>query len=413
MRLLLVYPFLPYPPDDGGRIGFFNPIKYLSRQHEVAIICLSDGSDDEAGAGELKKFCAEVRTHRRSKPQDLYRILRGTVAWPPGSAAKYWIPKAGHDIRAMAASWKPDLVEFHHLNTAAYTSFVGDVPKILREHNVEYKVWERFSQNASSWAEGVYAKWAAPRVRRYEGKISAQFDRCVVVSEADAAHLKRVSPKARIEVIPSGVDTEYFRPLADCPEEPFSITVTGSYKWRPRQRSLLVLLTDVFPRLKAKLPGATLSIVGKGMPESIERIARDMPGVTVTGRVPDVRPYIAKSALLINYLETGGGIALKVLEAMAMKKPVLSTSLGCEGIAVTHGKEAYIADGPEEFASAAACLLQNSAIRDEIAENGHRAVLGKYSWNSVASRLTACYSMIVEEHRHSRQNSTEGVEISC
>ena len=405
MKILLVFPFLPYPPDDGGRIGFFNPIKYLSREHEVSVVCLTDGNQPESSMNvqKLKGYCAELRTFQRSRWQDPHRLLRGMVGQPPGSAAKYWYPAAGELIRETIRANRPDLVEFHHLNTAIYRNFTGNVPAVLRDHNVEYKVWERFAEHAQGLTEKTYARWSAPRVRSYEAEMCTRFDRCVVVSDADAAHLRAVAPQARIDVIASGVDTEYFCPVPDAPEEPLSMTLTGSFEWRPRQQSLLILLTEIFPRLRARVPEAKLYVIGKGVPEHLHRVAHDIPGVTIVGRVPDVRPYIARSALLIHYLESGGGIALKVLEAMAMRKPVLCNSLGCEGIPARHGTDIFVADGPENFASAAAYLLQNEAVRRAIAENAYRVALEKYSWKRVASQFNCCYGQVLEE-RGARNN---------
>lgn len=395
MRLLLVYPFFPFPPNDGGRIGFFNPIKYLSRAHEVVVFSLASAAED-AAVEELKRFCSHVRIFRRPSGGDVHRLIRGAVAFPPGAGAKYWHPAAGELLRETIARHRPDIVEFHHLNTAVYRRFAGDAPAVLREHNVEYKVWERYAENASGWMEKGYAKWTAPRVRKYEAEAAAQFDRCVVVSHADAVHLREASPKARIEVIASGVDTEYFYPLSD-EEEPWTMTVTGSFGWRPKQQSLLSLLTEVFPRIKASVPEAILCVVGKGVPEYLRQVARGISGVTITGPVPDVRPYIARSALMLNYLECGGGIALKVLEAMAMRKPVLCNSLGCEGIPVTHGQDVFVADGPEEFATAAAWLLRDESARARIAEGGYRRVLEEYSWQVIAGRLGEVYGVLLAE----------------
>jgi glycosyltransferase involved in cell wall biosynthesis len=399
-----VFPFLPYPPDDGGKIGFFNPIKYLSRKNELSVVCMADGNDQESSAEGLRKICSDLRIYERPAWRDSYHLLKGMILRPPGSAAKYWFPVTGQLIREAIAIHKPDIVEFHHLNTAIYRSFAEALPTVLREHNVEYKVWERHADNAKGLAERSYARWTTPRVKRYEAELAARFDRCIVVSDADAAHLRGISPGARVEVIPSGVDTEYFYPFPETEVEPFSITLTGSFEWKPKQESLHVLLKQVFPRIKARLPEARLYVVGKGIPTWLQRIAMETHGVTATGAVPDVRPYITRSALLINYLESGGGIALKVLEAMAMRKPVLCNSLGCEGIPMRHGIDFFLADGPDEFAAAASCLLTDPALRSALAEEGYRRVLEGYSWNVIAGRLEDCYKNIVDEHRGSNRN---------
>lgn len=401
MKLLLVFPFFPYPPTDGGRIGFFNPVKYLSRSHEITVVCLAT-HDEDLDVGELKRYCSEVYIYRYSRNLGSYRLVQGLFSSPPGSAAKYWHPCAGDLIKQAVAAHNPDIVEFHHLNTAVYRRFAGTVPTVLREHNIEYKVWERFARETYGLGNRMYSAWSGPRVKHYEAEICKQFDRCVVVSPADAAHLREVSPAARIEVIPSGVDTEYFLPAPDVPEQPLSITLTGSFAWQPKQRSLKSLLTQVFPKIRTSLPEARLFVVGKGVPKELLETAEAIPGVVVVGPVPDVRPYIARSALMINYLESGGGIALKILEAMAMHKPVLCNSMGCEGIPATHGKEIFVADGADEFAAAAICLLGNEGMRARLAENGYRRVREQYSWNHVASRFLECYETLLGEHQSQR-----------
>ena len=373
-------------------------------------MCLREANDKQEYIEELEKYCVELRTYRRSRWTDPLRLLNGSISMPPGSAAKYWYAGAGQLIQKMIAKHKPQIVEFHHLNTAIYRRFAGGLPTILREHNVEYKVWERFAESAPGWVQRSYVRWTAPRVRQYEAEVATRFDRCVVVSEADASHLRSIAPLACVEVIPSGVDTEYFYPMTEVSEEPFTITLTGSFKWRPRHQSLLILLTKIFPRLRERIPNAKLFVVGSGVPEYLERVARDLPGVTITGTVRDVRPYIARSALLINYLETGGGIALKVLEAMAMRKPVLCNSLACEGIPMTHGEEIFVADGPENFASAAAYLLENESVRAGIAEKGYHLTLDKYSWSRLAAEFTGCYFKILGSHENKRSSAPVSVE---
>jgi glycosyltransferase involved in cell wall biosynthesis len=273
---------------------------------------------------------------------------------------------------------------------------------VLREQNIEYKVWERYAENASGWVRRSSAKWTAARMRRYEAEVASRFDRCVVVSPADAAYLRAASPRARIEVVPFGVDTEYFYPRPEVPEEPFSITLTGHFGWGPKQQSLHALLTKVIPILGAQLPEAKVYIVGSDVPRDLQKLAEGLRGVVVTGPVADVRPYIARSSLLINYMESGGGIAIKVLEAMAMRKPVLCNSLGCEGIPVKPGEDVFVADGPEEFATAAARLLRDESTRTRVAESGYRKILEEYSWQVIAGRLGEVYGALAARREMSR-----------
>jgi len=399
MRLLLISHYFPLPAHDGGRIAFLDSVKYLARAHEVGVVCLV-GFDEEAPISELENYCSFVRVFRCKAHEDSLRLLAGMVLDPPGSLHKYWYRDAGALITETVRTFRPHVVECHSLHTAIYRRFCEGIPTVLRKHNVEYKVWERYAGNASGWAARNYARWTTPRVRRYEAEAASQFDRCIVVSPADAELLRAVSPMARVEVVPFGVDTEYFYPFPEVPEEPGSMTITGHFGWGPKQQSLRDLLTKVFPALRAQYPEAKLYVVGKGVPDNLNNLAGGMRGVVLTGPVADVRPYIARSSLLINYMVSGGGIALKVLEAMAMRKSVLCNLLGCEGIPLMHGRDVLVADGPEGFASAAAYLLRDGAARRRLADQGHRRVLESYSWNVIAKRLQQCYQSVIDERRH-------------
>lgn len=399
MRILFVTHFFPYPPTCGGRIGYYNPIKYLSRQHEIVLVSMV-GEPNPASIEEMKKMCAGVHVFRCPSWRQRTKLLKGMVSQPPGSAAKFFDVRFGKLIKDCVEHYKVDLVELQHLNTAAYLPYVSNVPAILREHNIEYKVWERHAQYAPRASERLYVRWCAGRVRAYEAQIAASFARCVTVSEADANYLNAIAPTARVDTIPSGVDTEYFMP-ADVPEDPCSMVMTGSFDWLPKQHNLRVLLTQIFPAIRSKLPNAKLTLVGSGMPAELRKLGDNTPGVVITGAVADVRDYVRRSALVLNYVESGGGIALKVLEAMAMRKPVLSNRLGCEGIAVQHGRDVFLADGTPEFAETAALLLRDASTRNSIASGGYNLVHTSYSWNRLSGSFEDCYRAVLAEARSS------------
>lgn len=406
MKLLLVFPFVPYPPTDGGRIGFWNPIKYLSRRHDVHVAFLAEEKDREHWAA-LQTQCASVQALFRVRPAGLLPIVRSVVGDPPGSARMFWDPRFAMVLQKTIQEQNIDLVEFHHLHTAAYRDVAGSLPTVLREHNVEHVIWERHARYAPL-VERVGARWLAPRIRGYEADMASKFDRCVVVSQADAVHLKRVSPTARIEMIPSGVDTEYFAPDSEAPEGPdeMKMVYVGAFQWAPRQHNLRVILEQIMPRIRARVPDARLWVVGQGIPAHLERLAAATPGVTLTGAVPDVRPYIRGASLMLNYVESGGGIALKVLEAFAMRKAVLSNSVGCEGIGAEHGRDVFLAEGVDNFAEAAALLLRNPGLRERLSNAGHELVLRTYAWEVLAHQFGVLYDRLKEEKKQQPVSST-------
>ncbi len=392
MKILFVTHMFPYPPDDGGRIGYYNTLKYLSRRHELVLVSLCS-KKDEAGLEAMREFCADVVV-QEDKGWSASRLARGVAGSPPGTASRYFCRRFGQLLRETIVRHKPDLVELQHANTASYLPFCGNgCPVILREHNVEFKVWERQAEYTNGIVKRLGMRILANRVRSFEADIANRFTRCITVSEADERFLRAVSPGARITTIPLGVDTEYFFPVAAA-EKPCSMVITGSFAWKPKQHNLRVLLSDIYPRIRALLPEAKLTVVGKGVTAELLRLAKDQ-GVEVAGAVPDVRPYLASASLVLNYLESGGGIALKVLEAMAMRRPVLSNDLGVEGIALTAGRDAEVANSKEEFAQAAARLLRDPLSRGRLSENGYRFVQRSYAWSEISRRFDSVYEEIL------------------
>lgn len=402
MRILLTFPFFPFPPNDGGRIGFFNPIKYLSRSHEIIVATLTDRKDLQF-IPEIEKYCIAVHVLTRGSLLDRVKLAKSVLGTPPGAAGKYWVRRFGKLIEDCVRRYDIELVEFHHLNTAIYTKYAGTVPGLLREHNVEYKIWERHATYAERPVERIYARLCAARVRAYEAEMAGKFARCITVTPADREHLLSVAPRAKVECIPSGVDTEYFYPAEGVGEEADSLVLTGSFQWKPKQHNLRVLLTDIFPRIQQKIPRAKLYVVGKGVPADLRDLAGKLANVTITGTVSDVRPFVWRSSVVLNYVESGGGIALKVLEAMAMRKAILSNSLGCEGIDVAHGREIFMADSPDDYADAAVTLLEQQSLRQRLAEAAFAKMRERYAWHVIAKQFDALYSTVLAEHGRSKQ----------
>jgi glycosyltransferase involved in cell wall biosynthesis len=354
------------------------------------------GDNESAYIPELKKLCTDVHVFRMPRWRQHAQLVRGIIGSPPGSAAKFFDPRFGRLIEDCIRRYGIDIVELQHLNTAAYFRYTAGVPVILREHNVEYKVWERHAKCTNGILERLYVQSCVARVRDYEARMATRFSRCITVSQADERYLRTVAPSATIETIPSGVDSEYFFPIGR-PEQPFSMVLTGSFEWRPKQHNLRVLLEQILPAIREKVPEATLTIVGVGVPSELRLLGDRIGGVRFTGPVPDVRDYVRSASLVLNYLESGGGIALKVLEAMAMRKAVLSNSLGVEGIQVQHGKDVFIADGVKPFAEAAAYLLRDNALRERLANGGYDTVRRSYCWDYLSARFEDLYSAVIAE----------------
>jgi len=230
-------------------------------------------------------------------------------------------------------------------------------------------------------------------------------DSTLAVSDADRAALARIAPAARVDCLPMGIDTSYFAPSPGVMVDPTAIVMTGSFEWAPKRHNLHVLVTEIFPRIRALVPDAQLTIVGKGLSDAALARLRGQEGVDCVGAVADVRPYIARASVLINYVESGGGIAIKILEAMAMAKPVVANDIAAEGIAAMPGRDLMVASTQGEFAEFVARLLADPALRAHLGRNGRELVVANYSSTTLARKLVAYYEALAASPRLLRTHS--------
>jgi glycosyltransferase involved in cell wall biosynthesis len=278
---------------------------------------------------------------------------------------------------------------------AYYGKFVKEhfgLPTVLREHNVESTIWERYYQGIRNPLVRAYARFQFKKVYKYESEIVADFDRCFMITEKDKERIKRMNPRVKASVIPAGVDFSYFHPI-DVSIEPYSIVSVASMDWLPNVEGIIWFITKMWPIVKQRIPQAKLYIVGKNPPTKIKKLAGE--DIIVTGFVEDVRGYMAKGAVFIVPLRTGGGMRIKILNALAMGKAVVSTSVGCEGIDVEDGRNICIADSEEEFVQGVINLLNNGNKREQLEEEGLRLVKEKYQWERIAEQIEREYEKIL------------------
>jgi sugar transferase (PEP-CTERM/EpsH1 system associated) len=260
-------------------------------------------------------------------------------------------------------------------------------------HNVESEIWRRHAETRSGFVGRFLYGAQYQRMRRYEGRTLARFDGVLAVSDADRETFSRLYPGAirrPVHVVPTGVDTEYFSPSLD--RNPQSavrnseLIFTGSMDWLPNEDAMVFFCRDVLPAIRAEEPDVRLTIVGRTPTPAVKKLAEDA-GVRVTGRVEDVRPYMKEAAVYIVPLRIGGGTRLKIFEAMAMGKAVVSTTVGAEGLPVTNGEHVMIADEPDGFARAVVHLMRDVERRRQIEAAARALVVERYDWSAVAGEL--------------------------
>jgi glycosyltransferase involved in cell wall biosynthesis len=262
-------------------------------------------------------------------------------------------------------------------------------PSVVFTHNVEAEIWRRHYERQTNPVSRVLFRQQWQRMLRFEADTLRRFDVVLAVSDTDRETFQRLYPdalRAPVFTVATGVDTTFFEPRGEAPVQPGRLVFTGSMDWIPNEDAMKHFCQDILPLVRAQEPGATLSIVGRAPTPAVQRLA-EIPGVEVTGRVDDVRDYIAQAAVYIVPIRIGGGTRLKIFEAMGMARAIVSTTVGAEGLPVTDGADVVIADDADAFARAIVTLLRDPARRVQLERAARDLVVTHYDWSAVAGQL--------------------------
>jgi glycosyltransferase involved in cell wall biosynthesis len=403
-RVLFVTPYLPSPPGFGGQRRLEGLISGVAASHEVSVLSLVDAGEDQTEArAATGRYCRRVVTvpsRLRAAGRAYKRALQLGSLLSPWSYER--IVHRGRALEIaldrLLAEAPFDVVHFEFPHMAAYRSKLGEAGRsraafLLDEHNIEYDVVRQTASAGPSWARRLYSAVDWRKVRAEELRAWTQLDGCTVTSARDQERLLSDAPQTRTAVVPNGVDLDLFRPSA-APPEAATLLFFGAIDYHPNTEGLLFFLDEVMPRLRARAPGVRLRIVGRRPPDVICR--RRGPDVEVTGAVADVRPYLERAAVVIVPVRIGGGTRLKILEAMAMGKAVVSTSLGAEGLDALPERDLCLADDAESFAAQIQRLLDEPERARRLGAAARRLVEARYGWAASVARLTAFYDEVLD-----------------
>jgi glycosyltransferase involved in cell wall biosynthesis len=400
MRLLFLTPQLPYPADKGTRIRNLGLLRELAGRHEVGVLSFGDPADC-ASAHELGRICRVLDVLPPPTRPAWRRALAALTDPRPDLARRLEsAPFAAALGRALAERW--DVLQVEGLEMAPYwlaARRAGEAPPTVYDaHNAEWLLQARMGSTDLTNRRligGLYSALQAAKLRRYEGAAVSSADAVAVVSEADAAALDRIGRPRRLAVVPNGVDTARL-PRRSGDGDGRTVLFTGTMDYRPNVDAVAWFVSEVWPRVRASAPSARFRIVGRAATPAVRALAGS-PGVEVTGEVDDVAPYFGDAAVYVAPLRIGGGSRLKLLEACAHGVPIVSTSLGAEGIDLVPGRDALLADEPAPFAGAVVGLLRDQASRRRLADAGRALVESRYDWRAVAPRLEALYRELTVE----------------
>jgi sugar transferase (PEP-CTERM/EpsH1 system associated) len=392
MRILWLKTELLHPVDKGGRIRTYNMLRALKREHHITYLTLDNGRAAPDAVERATEYCHElIRIPFTEAPRRSARFwseLASNLVSPlPYAVAKYRSAGMEAAIRRCVAREEVDVLVCDFLAPSPNVPDGLAVPKVLFQHNVEALIWKRHAEVRTGVLARRYFREQWRRMERCERTECRRYDRVIAVSPEDATLLREQYGLTGVADVPTGVDTEYFTPGGRAMRKPGHLVFTGTMDWLPNEDGIRWFAEDILPRLRQLVPDVTVTVVGRNPPEAIRALAARDAAISVTGTVPDVRPYMEEAAVFVVPLRIGGGTRLKIFEAMAMECPVVSTSIGAEGLPLDDGRHLRLADDAAAFASAVADLLSHPDDARELASAASRLVREQYAWDQVAQRF--------------------------
>jgi glycosyltransferase involved in cell wall biosynthesis len=386
MRILWVKMGGLWPLTSGGRQRSFHMAAELARRHQVTIVTThGPGEDGDRLAVEMP-HCERVVSVPFEQPR------KGSLGFASALIASWfsrypvdlwkWTSPAVREAVAAEVARKPfDVVIADFLTAMPNLKGTRKTPVVMFEHNVEYLIWKRLCRIESSWWRRLLLQIEWRKLRRCEARACRDATVTIAVSEDDRARLAELAPGARVMAVPTGTDVNYFRPNGMA-EVPNRLVFSGSMDWYPNEDAMVHFVENILPLVRREVPDATLTIVGR-QPSAAVKALGQLPGIHVTGTVADVRPHVLDAPVYIVPLRAGGGTRLKIFEALAMARAVVSTTVGAEGLGLISGQHAVLADTPESFSRAVVDLLRDPARRASLGAEGRRLVDEHHSWASV------------------------------
>ncbi len=394
MKLLFITTKCPYPPREGMTLRTYNLINQAAKYADIYLLSLIQDEKEFEGLEHLKTMCKYVKGVRvganRSKFNLALKLAGNLFSALPFVCAKYDEPEIRNEIRQLRSTVKFDAVHLDLLPLAVYQNEVQGSRIVMVEHNIESSLLLRRYYHEKHVLTKIFLYFQYLKLRRYESKVCNALDCTIVVSEVDKADLLEMSPRAKIEVVPNGTSTEFFKPGTNPPERNTLIFV-GGQNWHPNSDGLRYFFAKIFQDIVAAIPDIKLYVIGKKANNNIvPEVYQD--NVIQTGIVDDIRPWVERSAIFVVPLRVGGGTRLKILDAMAMGKAIVSTSIGSEGIDVVSGQNIVVVDDPKEFSEQIVKLLKDPQKIHALGESARKTAMNKYDWNIVYEKMRRIYS---------------------
>jgi glycosyltransferase involved in cell wall biosynthesis len=412
MKILWVKAGKLWPVDTGGKIRSFNILRHLARNHQVTLLSYYGGDRDPDYETAIAKQLPGAQTIHTAAPegrfaQSIDYILRLPSA-APYAVKKFTHPKVRDEVARRLKDGSAEVAVCDFLSASLNFPEASPTPVVLFQHNVETMLWRRMAETEKSPLRKMSYRIEARKMESYETRTLRRFRHVIAVSDHDRKEMLVLARGCMITVVPTGVDTEQYQPAPSITGGPPRIVFTGSMDWEPNIDAVEYFCRDIFPSVLAQFPDARFQIVGRNPYPRVKKLVS--ASVEVTGTVPSVAEYLRNATLVIVPLRIGGGTRLKIFEAMAMKKALVSTSIGAEGLDVTSGKDCLLADDAQSFAAAILAVLRDPELRRSYEDNA-AALAARYDWSQIARRFADALGEAVNEAHGSQRQTPAALSV--
>jgi polysaccharide biosynthesis protein PslH len=385
MKILTLMIGFPFPPTSGGQLRDYNLLKCLSKNHEIHLLILTDTIGiAENSLEEIHRICKLVKIIPHKYKHSLLLFVKSLTMKIPYKVLQYTSLPFQIEISQMLHKYKFDIVLCDHIYLTNNLPKTVDIPVIPHTEDAFYFLYKQVAEKAKFFRR-IYATLQWKILYNYEIKTYKKFGIFIAISEEEKERIAKVLPDIKIPIIPNGIDSNYYEPIEIEDNDEISLVYLGLMDSFPNEDAVIFFAREILPLLSNIGITLKIYIVGKNPTKRVLELGNDKR-IIVTGMVDDVRPYIAAATIFIVPLRFGTGTRLKILEAMAMKVPVISTSIGCEGLNTKHDKNILIADTPKDFAQNIVKLLNDKNFRNKIAEGGLK-LAEQYDWKGIGQKL--------------------------
>jgi len=398
VRILTLISKFPWPLTDGAVIRDFNLLREAAKHHDVCLLCFLFKPTDRDHYDALRPYCKKIVGIDLTRPRwrTLANAAQSLVTPDPFITREYRRNEMARELEKFVDREKIDLIHSHFLHMSQYVGHKRNAAFVHDAHNLEHVLWERMANTTGNPLKRAFMQAQYGKLVRLQQNVARASEKCVVLSDEDRAEYLRICPEADVTTVPNGADVEYWTPRNGTSDSE-SILYFGNLSWPPQADAVIYFHEKILPRIRQTIPDVKFYIAGQNPPDAVKALASDR--VTVTGFVDDMRDHVANASVVVMPLRAGAGTKHRVFQALCMKRPIVCTAVAAEGIALTQGETAMLADDPETFASATVSLLQDAALRQRLGERGRQLVLDRYDWRAIYERLEEAFQEAVRKRK--------------